>query len=100
MRRMSGALNEGHLDRTIAFLLRDFDLPDRPILIQLALDERDRNADIGEILRNIPGAEFRIEPGAVPAVEGIVDVLVPARELRSQLRILVGGLDLGDGSDR
>src|SRR5579871_6359319 len=80
MRRMPGAFNDRHIDRTVTLLLGDLDLPYCPILVVGALDDRNRHADVGKIIRDIPGAEFRIEPGAVPAVEGVVDILVPARE--------------------
>src|SRR5215469_16023524 len=56
MRRMSGPGNNRHFHRAIAFLLRDLDLADRPILVVGALDEGDGNADIGEIVRDIPAA--------------------------------------------
>src|SRR5271163_1351671 len=100
MRRMSGLAKNRHLDRTIAILPDDLDLTDCPIWVVGALEYRDGDADIGEIVGNIPGAEFRIEPGAVPAMEGVVDVNVPARQFRLQPACLIGGLDLGDGSDR
>ena len=74
-----------HIDRAIALLLRDLDLPHGAVLVVRALHDRDRHADIGEIFGDIPVAEFRIEPGAVPAIERVVDVLVPARELRLQV---------------
>src|SRR6478735_12385612 len=61
MRRVSGPLEQGHIDWTIALLLRDLDLPEGPILVVGALDDRDGNADIGEVFRDIPVAEFRIE---------------------------------------
>src|SRR5215475_5261314 len=99
MRRMSGSFDDRHIDRTVALLLRNLDLSDRPILVIGALDHRDRYADIGKIVRDIPGTEFRIEPGAIPAVEGIVDILVPARQLSTQTGRLVRRLDFGDGGD-
>src|SRR3974390_108410 len=86
---MSRAGNDRHVDGTVALLLRDLDLAPRAILIVRALDDRDRHADEGEIFGDIPGAEFRVEPGAVPAVEGAVRVLVPARELCLEIRGLV-----------
>ena len=75
-----------HIDRAIALFLGDLDLPHCAVLVVRTLQDRNRHADIGEVFRDIPVAEFRIEPGAVPAVEGVVDVLVPAREFRLQLR--------------
>jgi len=100
MRRMSGALNEGHLHRAIALFLRNLDLADGPILVVFALNERDWDADIGEIVGNIPGAEFWIEPGAVPAIEGVVDVRMPAREPLAEAGIFISLLDFGDRGDR
>ena len=82
MRRMSGPRNNRHINRTIALFPRDLDLANSPILVVGALQDRDRHADVGEIFRNIPVAKFRIEPGAVPAVEGVVDIAVPALQLR------------------
>ena len=41
----------------------------------------------------------RIEPGAVPALEGVVDVGVPARQPRAQIAGLVGLLRFGDRGD-
>src|SRR5438309_9508558 len=58
------------------------------------LQDRRGHADVGQKFRNIPVAELWIEPGAVPAVEGVVDVLVPARseehtsELQSQFHLV------------
>src|SRR5882672_7783891 len=66
--RMSGARNHRHLDRTIAFFLRDLDLADCPIFVVGALQDRNRDAYVGETFRNIPAAKFWIEPRAVPAV--------------------------------
>src|ERR1700747_2145969 len=100
MRRMSGALNEGHLHRAIALFLRNLELADGPILVVFALNERDWDADIGEIVGNIPGAEFWIEPGAVPAIEGVVDVRMPAREPLAEAGIFISLLDFGDRGDR
>src|SRR5260370_15191970 len=96
MRRMSGRWNDGHIDRTIALLLRDFDLADCPILVVRPLQDRNWYADIGEIFRNIPVAEFRVEPGAIPAVKGVVDIAVPAPQFCLEVGGLVGLFDLGD----
>src|SRR6516164_6618033 len=96
MRLMSRTGNDCDVDGTIAFVLGDLDLAHGAILIVRALDDRDRHADEGEIFRDIPVAEFRIEPGAVPAVEGVVDVPVPARELCPEIGVLVGRLDFSD----
>ena len=82
VRRMSRPRDHGDIDRAVAFLLRDLDLAQRPVLVIHALQDGDRHADIGEVVGNIPVAEFRVEPGAVPAIEGVVDVPVPARRSR------------------
>src|ERR1700716_4484311 len=81
MRRMSGAWNDRHIDRAVAFLLRDLDLADGPILVFGALQDRNRHPDIGEAFRDIPVAKFWVEPGVAPAVKGVVDIAVPARQL-------------------
>ena len=86
MRRMSRAGDQADIDRAVAFAPRDLDLPHGAVLIVLALHDLHRHADIGEVVGNIPVAEFRIEPGAVPAIEGVVDILVPARQLLLQVR--------------
>src|ERR1700730_19293833 len=77
MRRMSGARHDRHLDRAVAFLLRDLDLADGPVLVVGALQDRNRHPDVGEIFRNIPLAKVWIEPGVAPAIEGVVDIAVP-----------------------
>src|SRR5439155_12506632 len=96
MRLMSRARDGSHINRTIALFLRDLDLTHRPILVVHTLQDRHRHADIGEVFGNIPPAEFWIEPGAVPAVERVVDVPVPAREFFLQVRGLVGFPDFRD----
>src|ERR1700732_360253 len=93
MRRMSGAWQDRHIHRTIALLLRDLDLAGRPVLILSALQDRDRYADKGEILGNIPISKPGVEPGAIPAVEGVVDIAMPARQFFPQVGGLVGHLD-------
>src|SRR5258705_9585119 len=96
MRRMSGTRDHRHIDRTIAFFLGNLDLADRPILVLGALQDCNRYPDVGEILRNIPVAKLWVEPRRVPPVERVVDVAVPALQLRSEIGGLIGLLDLGD----
>src|SRR5260370_245381 len=72
--RMSGTRDHRHLDRTIAFFLRNLDLADCPILVVGALQDRHRHPYVGEIFRNIPAAKFRCEPAAVQAVERVADI--------------------------
>ena len=87
MRLMSRTRDDRHIDRTVALFLRDLDLTHRSVLVVHTLQDRHRYADIGEVFRNIPTAEIGIEPGAVPAMEGVVDILVPARKLLFQARV-------------
>src|SRR4051812_44823713 len=72
MRLVSGARDHGYVDRAVAFILRDLDLAHGAILVIRALQDRHGHADIGEVFRNIPVAECWIEPGVVPAIEGVV----------------------------
>src|SRR6266404_2941457 len=96
MRRMSGTRDHRHIDRTIAFFLGNLDLADGPILVLGALQDCNRYPDVGEIFRNIPAAKLWVEPCRVPPVERVVDVAVPALQLRSEIGGLIGLLDLGD----
>src|SRR5262245_46700042 len=100
MRLMSSPWNHSHIDRTVALFLRDLDLPHRPVLVIHTLQDRHRYANIGEVFGNVPTTKARIEPGAVPAMEGVVDILVPARKLLLQVRGLVGVPDLGNRGHR
>ena len=75
---MARVRQQGDLDWTIAFLLRDLDLLRGTVLIIGPLHDQHRHADIGEELRDIPIAEVGIEPGAVPALERVVDIRMPA----------------------
>src|SRR3954471_16634637 len=90
---VAGAREDRHVDRAITLLPRDLDLPHGAVLIISALDDRHRHADIGEVLGNIPIPEIRIEPGAVPTMKGVVDILVPAREFGLQVCGLIRGSD-------
>src|SRR5207247_11097241 len=90
MRLMSRSRNDSHIDRAVALLLRDLDLAHCPILVVNTLQDRHRYADIGEVFGNIPVAEIWIEPGAVTAIEGVVDIPVPARQLSLLFHGLVG----------
>src|SRR3954466_8614637 len=69
VRRMPGTGDDRDVDRTIAFFAGNFDLANRPIVIVGALHDGYRHADRGEVLRNVPVAEFWVEPRAVPSVE-------------------------------
>src|SRR5438105_2609943 len=100
MRLVSRPRDFGHIDGTIAFLPCNLDLADRSILVIRTLQDSDGDTDVGEVFRNIPAAEFRVEPGAIPAIEGVVDIAVPARQLRFELRCLIGRFDGGNRGDR
>src|SRR5262245_37587672 len=100
MRGMAGAFEDRYSDRAVAFRFGDLDLAQCPIMVVRALDDCDGDADIGEVFRDVPVAEFRVEPGAVPAIERVVDIAVPARELLLQVCGLVDLLDLGNRGDR
>src|SRR4249919_2108367 len=87
---MALAREQYHLDRTIAFLLSNLDLLHGAILVVLALHDQHRHANISEELGDVPFAELRVEPGAVPALERTVDIVVPAREPRAQVPCFIG----------
>src|SRR5689334_17053868 len=89
VRRMPDARQDGHIHGAVAFVLRELDLAQGAVLIGRALDYRNGHADIGEIVGNIPAAEFCVEPRTVPAMEGVVDILVPAREFGAEVRGLI-----------
>src|SRR5438445_12191925 len=61
MRLVSCASDFSHIDGTVAFLPRNLDLADGSILVIHPLQDSDGNADVGEVFRNIPIAEFRVE---------------------------------------
>ncbi len=64
-----------------------------------ALQAQDRHADAGQEFGDVEGAEARVQPGAVPAVERRIDVAVVAGEALAQVAFLIGLFDLPDGSD-
>src|SRR6187431_392822 len=96
---MARAREQYHLDRAIAFLLSNLDLLHGAILVVLALHDQHRHADIGEELGDVPFAELRVEPGAVPALERIVDIVMPAREPHAQIACFVGFPGFDDRGD-
>ena len=67
-----------------------------------ALQDRNRNPDVTEVLGYVPTAKLWIEPRGVPAIERVVDIAMPTLELRLQARglALIGLLDLGNRSHR
>src|SRR5580692_719808 len=96
---MSRARYHRHIDGAITLLLRDLDLADRPILIVRTLQNCDRNTNVGEIFADVPSTKVGIKPGVIPAVEGVIDVVVPSRKLGPQIRRFIGLSDPGDGSN-
>src|SRR5665213_4582350 len=91
MRLMTSPWQHRHIDRTIALLAGDLDLANCPILVVGALNDGDRDPDISKIFRNIPCAKLGVEPGAVPAVKGVVDIAVPPRKPGPEVGALIGG---------
>jgi len=59
------------------------------VLVVVALDGEYRADDAGQVLLDVPGAEFRVQPDVVPAAEGVGGIDVMARKLALQ----VGGLE-------
>src|SRR6202012_410655 len=100
MRRMPGARDRRHIDRTVTFLPGDLDLAHGAVLIVLALDNGDGYADVGEVFADVPSTKVRVKPGIVPAVEGVVGIAMPARQFGPQIGCLIGPLDLGNRGDR
>src|SRR4030081_1234061 len=97
---MPGTGDDRDVDRTIAFFPGDFDLANSPIVVVGALHDRDRHADVSEIFGDIPVAKLWVEPRVVPSVERVIDIAVPALELRLKVGGLVDGFDLRDRPDR
>src|SRR5262245_27935926 len=93
---MARVRHQRDLDRTVAFVLRDFDLLHSAVLVLRTLHDQYGYADIGEALADIPFAEVRIEPGTVPSSERIVDVLMPPHQPQAQVARLVRLLRLDD----
>ena len=81
VRGMPRFRQQGDLDRAVALLLRHLDLPQRAVLVVFPLHDQDRNANVSELVAQLPFAEFGIEPGPAPGVERIIGIGVPAREL-------------------
>src|SRR5437667_904013 len=100
MRLVSRPRDFSHIDGTVALLPSNLDLADRSILIIRTLQDGDGNADVVEVFGYLPAAEFLVEPSVIPAIEGIVDIAVPARQLRLELRCLIGRFDRGNRGDR
>ena len=75
---MASAWNDRHFKRAGAFLARDLDLPQRAVLIVGTLQDQKRYPDMGKIFRDVPRPESGIEPRAIPPIEGVIDVAMPA----------------------
>src|SRR6185312_16883889 len=82
---MTRARQHRHFDRAITFFARDLDLLHGSVLIVLTLHDQDWHADVSESLGDVPLAEIRIEPGAVPTLERAIDVGMPARQPCAQV---------------
>ena len=71
-----------------------------PYSSAIALDQQDRHPHEGDAVVDAPGAERRVQPGAVPSPERVVHVPVVAGEAGAQVRRFVGVARLGDAGDR
>src|SRR5581483_5833011 len=96
MRRVSRAFNDCDVHRAVTLGFGNLDLPQGAVLILRALHDLHGNTDVGQVFGDVPVAELRIEPGAVPGVERVVDVVVPACELFLQPAGFVFALDAFD----
>jgi hypothetical protein len=66
-RRVPGAVDEQRLDRAGELALDRLDLRERAVLIGGALDDERRRRDLRQVGLEVPRAEARGEPRAVPA---------------------------------
>src|SRR4051812_22309516 len=60
------------------------DLPERAVFVVHPLHSKNRATDAGEFRLDVPFAKGRMQPDAVPAPEGGVDIVVIAAELLRQ----------------
>src|ERR1700760_4517071 len=100
MRLMPGAGYHRHIDRAVAFLFGNLDLTNCPILVGFALQNCDRNTNVSEIVADVPSTKVGVEPGVIPAVKGVVGIVMPARKFGSQVGRFVAPSDLGDRGNR
>ena len=99
VRRVTDARQQRDVDGAVTLLLRDLDLAGGAVLVCLALYDLDRNPNVCEGLRNIPAAEFRIEPSFVPAPKADVDIRMPGGQFLFQAAFLIGDLQPRDFRD-
>ena len=92
---MASAWTDRHFKRAGAFLARDLDLPQRAVLIVGTLQDQKRYPDMGQIFRDVPRPESGIEPRAIPPIEGVIDVAMPAGEPCAQTCDVAPGCLIG-----
>src|SRR6185295_11688607 len=69
MGSMAAVREDQRFDRSLDLALDRLDLPDRPILVLLALDDQHGTGDGRQELFDRPGRELRPQPDIRPAVE-------------------------------
>jgi hypothetical protein len=79
--------------------LHDLKLRLRAVGVVGALQAEGRDTDDRQETGDVEVAEARVEPGAVPAMEGVVGVAVIAREAGAEVAGFVRVLDLADAGD-
>src|SRR5260221_7337934 len=97
---MLAVLQQQRLDRPGNLLPDRVELCRCAVLVVLALDDQDRTRDGGQVILDVPRAEFGVEPDVVPAAEGAVDVAVVAPEAGAQIARPVGLPGRRDAGDR
>src|SRR5258708_3980515 len=91
MRRMSAAIELRQLRLRDAFSDR-IDLRHRAVMVVMTLHGEQRTANGTELIDDAPRSELRAQPHIVPAIKSRIDIVVIARELAAQIRLLVRSL--------
>ncbi len=99
---VAGAVDDERLAAGAELTADRVELRERSVFVRAALNEQRRGRDRGQERRNVPRAKGGIEPRAVPAPEGAVDVGVVTREARAKIGLAVcdaaAAIDLTDRS--
>src|SRR5260370_16915541 len=96
LRRVAAGFENEGLDGRGGAGLDGADLLHGSILVVRALNDERGNAPAPDRILDVPGPEAGVEPGAVPATEGDVDMAVIFGELRPQLPALLTAPRLRD----
>ena len=99
MRGVAGAFDQAGFDGCGDVRPHDAELFVGSVGVVGALQAEGRDADRWQEIGYVEVTETRVEPGAVPAVEGDVGVAVIAGEARAEVAGFVGVLDLADAGD-